>query len=93
MERCILCDGSSLKNKKTVIVKEGLRTIVLVSQHVKNDGLAKRICDLSQLEVHVACRNKYTHHIDLVSLKTFPLSYSDELGIACHGHRYFYRKI
>ncbi|KAE8743752.1 hypothetical protein FOCC_FOCC009627 [Frankliniella occidentalis] len=68
MERCILCDGSSLKNKKTVIVKEGLRTIVLVSQHVKNDGLAKRICDLSQLEVHVACRNKYTHHIDLKNL-------------------------
>lgn len=70
MDRCVLCPlvnfGSPPADKTSVIVSNGLPTLLKVSV-LKNDGLKDRLQNTSKLEVHVACRKKYTHHVDLVS--------------------------
>lgn len=61
--------GDPPANKKSVWVEGGLKTARKVSV-LKNDGLAARLKGTLKINLHVVCRKRYTHHVDLVSTLT-----------------------
>lgn len=64
-EKCIFC-SKSLSKGETVLVKKGLKTIVISSKE-RGDRILQKVAGFTEIKVHVHCRRVYTNPRQIVA--------------------------